>query len=171
MALYFGSTKANTVVNWHYVADTSFHYTTSQSGSTFLQTTFAPHSDANRHLVIATVNGAANDDATAVIEKYSGGSWGTDDNLRGATGPGGSGEFRGSFGDFSVVRATTVEDHQTVQYTASFIYDFSSGTVGYRVRYTCENTGGFYTNRSRDTDGGYNTNTSISTLIVLELVN
>ena len=171
MALYYGGTKSNLVLNWHYATDTSFHYTTSTGGSTFLQTTFTPHSDSNRHLIMATVNGAANDDASGVIERYSGGSWGTDDNLRGASGPGGSGNFRGSFGDWSSVRASSMEDKQTAQFTAIFVYDFPSGVTGYRVRYTCENTGGLYMNRPRGSDGGYNTNTSRSTLVVLELAN
>ena len=68
MALYYGSTKSNVVLNWHYATDTAFHYTTTNSGSTFLQTTFTPHSDSNRHLIMATVAGAANDDASGVIE-------------------------------------------------------------------------------------------------------
>ena len=169
MALYYGSTKSNVVLNWHYATDTSFHYTTTNGGSTFLQTTFTPHSDANRHLIMATVNGAANDDASGVLERYSGGSWGTDDNLRGAQGPGGGGNFRGSFGDWSSVRASSMEDKQTAQFTAIYEFDFPSTNSGYRVRYTCENTGGLYLNRPRGSDGGYNTNTSRSSLVVFEL--
>ena len=64
-----------------------------------------------------------------------------------------------------------MEDKQTAQFTAIFVYDFPSGVTGYRVRYSCENTGGLYMNRPRGSDGGYNTNTSRSTLVVLELAN
>ncbi len=158
-------------MNYHYVTDTQFHYLTTTAGATFLQMTFTPHSDSNRHLIMATVNGAANDDASGVLERLSSGSWGTDDNLRGAQGPGGGGNFRGSFGDWSSVRASTVEDKQTDQFTAIYIYDYPSGVTGYRVRLSCENTGGLYMNRPRGSDGGYNTNTSRSTLVVLELAN
>ena len=34
--------------------------------------------------------------------------------------------------------------------------------------YSCENTNGMYVNRPHGSDGGYNTNTSMSTLLVLE---
>ena len=81
----------------------------------------------------------------------------------------GGGNFRGSFGDWSVSRASAMEDKQTCQWTAIYEFDFPSTNSGYRVRYTCENTGGLYLNRPRGSDGGYNTNTSRSSLLVLEL--
>ena len=169
MALYFGNTKTRTILNQYYAADTSFHYTTSPSGGVFLSLTFPTHHLASKHIVIATVNGSANDDASGVMEYYNNGSWQMRDAMRGATGPGGGGNFRGSFGDWSVSRATTVEDKQTCQWTAVYEFDFPSTNSGYRVRYSCENTGGLYINRPRGSDGGYNTNTSMSTLLVLEV--
>ena len=86
----------------------------------------------------------------------------------GATGPGGGGNYRGSFGDWSITRST--EDKQTLQYTSVHFFDAGSNTsCGYRVRYSCENSNGMYVNRPHGSDGGYNTNTSMSTLLVLEM--
>ena len=169
MALYHGSTKTHAVLNTHYTSDTAFHYTTSTGGSTFLSMTFTTHTTASKHIVFATVNGSANDDASGVLEYYNNGSWQQRDEMRGASGPGGGGNFRGSFGDWSVSRASAMEDKQTCQWTAIYEFDFPSTNSGYRVRYTCENTGGLYLNRPRGSDGGYNTNTSRSSLFVLEL--
>lgn len=169
MALYYGSTKTHAVLNTHYTSDTSFHYTTTTSGSTFLEMTFNTHTTASKHIVFATVNGSANDDASGYIEYYNNGSWQTRDELRGASGPGGGGNFRGSFGDWSVSRSSAMEDKQTCQWTAIYEFDFPSTLSGYRVRYTAENTGGLHINRPRGSDGGYNTNTSRSSLLVLEL--
>ena len=169
MALYYGSTKTHAVLNTHYTSDTSFHFTTTTSGSTFLEMTFNTHTTASKHIVFATVNGSANDDASGYIEYYNNGSWQTRDELRGASGPGGGGNFRGSFGDWSVSRSSAMEDKQTCQWTAIYEFDFPSILSGYRVRYTAENTGGLHINRPRGSDGGYNTNTSRSSLLVLEL--
>ena len=169
MALYYGSTKTHAVLNTHYTSDTSFHFTTTTSGSTFLEMTFNTHTTASKHIVFATVNGSANDDASGYIEYYNNGSWQTRDELRGASGPGGGGNFRGSFGDWSVSRSSAMEDKQTCQWTAIYEFDFPSTLSGYRVRYTAENTGGLHINRPRGSDGGYNTNTSRSSLLVLEL--
>ena len=169
MALYHGSTKTHAVLNTHYTSDTSFHFTTTTSGSTFLEMTFNTHTTASKHIVFATVNGSANDDASGYIEYYNNGSWQTRDELRGASGPGGGGNFRGSFGDWSVSRSSAMEDKQTCQWTAIYEFDFPSTLSGYRVRYTAENTGGLHINRPRGSDGGYNTNTSRSSLLVLEL--
>ena len=99
MALYHGSTKTHAVLNTHYTSDTAFHYTTSTGGSTFLSMTFTTHTTASKHIVFATVNGSANDDASGVLEYYNNGSWQQRDEMRGASGPGGGGNFRGSFGD------------------------------------------------------------------------
>ena len=169
MAIYYGGTKTHAVLNVHYATDTGFGYTTNTSGNTFLQTTFTMHSGANKHIVICTVNGAATDDASGKVEYYTGSSWAESGSLMGATGPGGGGNYRGSFGDWSVSRASAMEDKQTCQWTAIYEFDFPSTNSGYRVRYTCENTGGLYLNRPRGSDGGYNTNTSRSSLFVLEL--
>lgn len=169
MALYHGSTKTHAVLNTHYVHDGGFHYTTSQGGAVFLSMTFTTHTTASKHIVFATVNGSANDDASGYIEYYNNGSWQARDEMRGATGPGGSNNYRGSFGDWSISRASTVEDKQTCQWTAIYEFDFPSTNSGYRVRYSCENSNGFYLNRPRNSDSGYNTNTSRSSLLVLEL--
>ena len=75
MALYHGSTKTHAVLNTHYVSDTGFHYTTSQGGAVFLSMTFTTHTTASKHIVFATVNGSANDDASGYIEYYNNGSW------------------------------------------------------------------------------------------------
>ena len=169
MALYFGNTKTRTILNQYYASDTSFHYTTTSSGAVFLSLTFPTHTLASKHIVIATINGAANDDAGAVLEYYNNGSWGARDEMRGATGPGGGGNFRGSFGDYSIARSQIIEDKQTLQYTAVYQFDHPSTNSGYRVRYTAENSSGLYINRPMGSDGGYNTNTSMSTLLVLEV--
>ena len=73
-----------------------------------------------------------------------------------------------AFGDWSITRST--EDKQTLQYTSVHFFDAGSNTsCGYRVRYSCENSNGMYVNRPHGSDGGYNTNTSMSTLLVLEM--
>lgn len=168
MAIYYGGTKTHAVLNVHYATDTGFGYTTNTSGNTFLQTTFTMHSGANKHIVICTVNGAATDDASGKVEYYTGSSWAESGSLMGATGPGGGGNYRGSFGDWSITRAT--ENKQTLQYTSVHFFDAGSNTsCGYRVRYSCENSNGMYVNRPHGSDGGYNTNTSMSTLLVLEM--
>ena len=64
----------------------------------------------------------------------------------------------------------STEDKQTLQYTSVHFFDAGSNTsCGYRVRYSCENSNGMYVNRPHGSDGGYNTNTSMSTLLVLEM--
>ena len=61
-------------------------------------------------------------------------------------------------------------DKQTFQYSSVLFFDAGSNTsCGYRVRYSCENSNGMYVNRPHGSDGGYNTNTSMSTLLVLEM--
>ncbi len=165
MALYYGSTKASTVLNVWYSSDDGQYYTDNQTGSTFLQLTFDPYNQASKFLIMATVNGAAGDDASGVVQRYASGSWSEPDVLRGSATNAG---FRGSFGDWSNIRA--IENKQTEQFTAVFIDQPNvSGTIGYRVRYTCENTGGLWINRPLGTDGGYNTNVGRSTLVVFEL--
>jgi len=141
-------------------------YTDNQTGFTILETTFIRTlpSASSKFLVIATVNGAALDDAHGRVEFYNGSSWVTPTEFVGSD-IGGA----GSFGDFSVVRA--IENKQTVQYTAVFVHSpaSTSATLGYRVRLMAENTNGFFLNRPTGTDGGFNTNTSRSTLLIMEL--
>jgi hypothetical protein len=143
-------------------------YTTDTTGFTTLETTFLRSNPVNtsRFLVIATINGAADDDAHARLEYYDGSSWGTPDALVGNTLAN-----RGSFGDFSVVRAGVLENKQTVQYTATLMHAPASTatTLGYRVRVMAENSAGCYINRPMGNDGGFNTNTSRSSLIVYEV--
>lgn len=138
------------------------------NGFTTLETTFARVNPANtsRFLIIATINGAANDDAHARLEYYDGGGWGVPDALVGNTLA-----SRGSFGDFSVVRTSVMEDKQTVQYTATLIHApaSTSTSLGYRVRVMAENSAGCYINRPMGNDGGFNTNTSRSSLLVYEI--
>ena len=123
-------------------------------------------SQGSKFLIIATVNGAAGDDASAVVQRYTSGSWGEPDSLRGSAAD--SSGFRGSFGDFSNIRA--IENKQTEQFTAVYVdQPNTSGTIGYRVRYAAENSNGLYINRPTGTDGGFNTNSSRSTLVVFEL--
>jgi hypothetical protein len=143
-------------------------YTTDNTGFTTLETTFTRVNPANtsRFLVIATINGAADDDAHARLEYYDGSSWSSPDALIGNT----LGN-RGSFGDFSVVRAGVMENKQTVQYTATLMHApaSTSTTLGYRVRVMAENVNGCYINRPIGNDGGFNTNTSRSSLLVYEV--
>ena len=165
MALYYSSTKASTVLNVWYSSDDGHYYTGDQTGGTFLSLTFTPYSQGSKFLIMATVNGAAGDDASAVVQRYASSTWSEVDPLRGSAS--GSG-FRGSFGDFSNIRA--IEDKQTEQFTAVYIDQPNvSGTIGYRVRYAAENSSGLWVNRPRGTDGGFNTNSSRSTLVVFEL--
>lgn len=159
--VHFASTNAQTFVN-------------NTTGITILETTFSrllpSMYGTSKFLVIATVNGAAEDDASAVIEFYDGATWTQPDALIGAGGVTG---FRGSFGDFSVVRSSIsgMENKQTLQFTACFVHAPAStaGTLGYRVRCTAENSNGFWLNRPVGTDSGYNTNSSRSTLLIIEL--
>jgi len=160
--------NAKPVVAAYFSNDNGHNYATSQTGFTWLDTTFTPKVQGNYFLVIATVNGAGDDDSAAVLQRYTSGSWQEPDSLRGSTAD--SAGFQGSFGDFSVVRSSVMENKQTVQYTAVFLdQPNTSGTVGYRVRCSCENSSGFWSNRPMGTDGLYNTNTSRSTLLVLEI--
>ena len=189
--LYFGDTPQSGLhyrvkqgsAGWHpwvglstgirgvqYVSTDVHSFTTSQSGFTALEALWNRDSASDyahsKFLIIVTANGAADDDASAVIEYYDGTNWTQPSELRGS----GTG-FSGSFGDFSVVRASTVENKQTVQYTASYLHapNSTATTIGYRVRFTCENTAGFWLNRPMATDGGYNTNFGRSSLMVFEM--
>jgi len=165
-SVFFGSTKTSPILNVYYASDDAQYFTGNQTGATFLEVTFTPHSANSRFLIIATVNGAAGDDASAVIQRLQSGSWTEPDALRGSSAN--NAGFRGSFGDFSIVRA--IEDKQTVQYTATYIDQPNiSGTIGYRVRYAAENATGLYINRPIGTDGSFNTNSGRSSMIVLEL--
>lgn len=188
--IYFGDTPASglyyrvkqgTGGGWHpwvslstgqrlvgYTTTDAQTYTTDTTGFTTLETTFTRSNPSSfaRFLVIATINGAADDDAHARIEYYDGSNWGVNDALVGNTLAN-----RGSFGDFSVVRASVVENKQTVQYTATLLHTpaSTSATLGYRVRVMAENSAGCYINRPMGNDGGFNTNTSRSSLLVYEV--
>jgi hypothetical protein len=183
--LYFGDTPGSGLFyrvkqglsGWHpwvslssgiravYFSSTSEHvYTSDQNGFTRLETTFTRTGvSSSKFLVIATVNGAALDDAHGRIEFYDGSNWTTPDAFIGSS------AARGSFGDFSITRV--VEDKQTLQYTAVFVHAPASTatTLGYRVRLMAENTNGFWMNRPTGDDGGFNTNTGRSTLLIMEL--
>ena len=153
--VYFSSTDAHT-------------YTDNQSGFTTLETTFTRiGASTSKFLVIATVNGAALDDAHGRVEYYDGANWVVPDAFIGSNS--GTSSARGSFGDFSITRAT--EDKQTLQYTAVFVHAPSSTatTLGYRVRLMAENSNGLWMNRPTGSDGLFNTNTSRSTLLIMEL--
>ena len=65
--------------------------------------TFTTHTTASKHIVFATVNGAANDDASGVLEYYNNGSWQQRDEMRGASGS-------------QVVEVTSVDHLVTGQY-------------------------------------------------------
>ena len=167
MALYLAGQKTQPIANVWFANDDGHYYTTTNSGGTFLELTFTPYATNSKFLIIATINGAAPDDASSVLQRYTSGSWQEPDSLRGSSAN--SAGFRGSFGDFSVTRAT--EDKQTLQFTAVFVdQPNTAGTIGYRVRYSAENTNGCWINRPMGTDGGYNTNSSRSTLAVFEIV-
>ena len=127
------------------------------------------HAVLNTHYTSDTAfHYTTTEDASGKVEFYTGSSWAESGRLLGATGPGGGGNYRGSFGDWSITRST--EDKQTLQYTSVHFFDAGSNTsCGYRVRYSCENSNGMYVNRPHGSDGGYNTNTSMSTLLVLEM--
>ena len=158
-AIYYNTTQAHTT-------------TTSNSGFTDLERTFDIRGDeSSRILIICTLNGAANDDAHARIEYYDGTSWAENNDLQGSGNTGNS-YGNGSFGDFSVVRSSVVEDKQTVQYTATLIHHPNKGynsTIGYRVRIGAENSNGFIFNRPKGWDNGYNSNTSRSSMIIMEI--
>lgn len=146
-------------------------YTTSQSGFTTLETTFTRVNAANtsRFLILATINGAADDDAHATLQFYDGSGWGVPDALVGSNM--GDSNARGSFGDFSIVRTSVMENKQNTQFTACILHapKNGAGTLGYRVQVKCENSAGCYINRPMGNDGGFNTNSSRSTLLVFEV--
>jgi hypothetical protein len=156
---------SGTTVASYTTTDASHYFTDNSTGFTFLEVTFTPKNANNKFLVMATVNGAAGDDASGVLQRYTNGSWAEPDELRGIASNVG---FRGSFGDWSLTRAT--EDKQTLQYSAIYLdQPNAGGLVGYRVRVTAENTTGLWINRPTGTDGGYNTNSSRSTMVILEI--
>jgi len=166
MALYYSSTKTNAVLNVWTVNDDTIFFVNNQTGTTFLETTFTPYASNSKFLIMATVNGAAGDDASGVLQRFTSGSWSEPDSLRGSAGS--SSGFRGTFGDWSVTRG--VEDKQTLQFTAVFVdQPNAAGTIGYRVRVAAENVTGLWVNRSTGTDGQFNTNSSRSTIVVFEL--
>jgi len=166
MALYYSSTKTNAVLNVWTVNDDTIFFVNNQTGTTFLETTFTPYASNSKFLIMATVNGAAGDDASGVLQRFTSGSWSEPDSLRGSAGS--SSGFRGTFGDWSVTRG--VEDKQTLQFTAVFVdQPNAAGTIGYRVRVAAENVNGLWVNRSTGTDGQFNTNSSRSTIVVFEL--
>ncbi len=188
---YFGDTPASGMfyrvkqgqAGWHpWVALSSgikgiWHNTTnahvfanSNDGFTTLETTFArinPSSNS-KFLIFATVAGAAGDDAHARLEFYDGSNWVVPEALIGQ-GNTGNGYANGSFGDFSITRAT--EDKQILQFTATMLHSPSStaGTLGYRVRVMAENSTGVYMNRPTGWDNGFNSNTSRSSIIIMEM--
>ena len=166
MAIYFSSTKTSSILNVWTTNDAGQYYTDNTTGSTFLDTTFTPHSQGSKFLIMATINGAGNDDDGCVLQRYASGSWSEPDELRGSTGN--NSGFRGSFGDLSCVRGH--EDKLTTHFTAVFIDQPNvSGTIGYRVRFAAENNGGCFINRCSGNDGGFNTNSSRSTMVIFEL--
>ena len=126
MALYYGGTKASTILNVWYSSDDGHYYTGDQNGATFLELTFTPYNQGSKFLIIATVNGAAGDDASAVVQRYTSGSWGEPDSLRGSAAD--SSGFRGSFGDFSNIRA--IENKQTEQFTAVYVDQPNTSEIG-----------------------------------------
>lgn len=150
------------VCNVWFTSDATHNYANNQTGFTWLELTFTPAYTNSRFLVICTIAGSANDDAHGYIERYTNGSWSRASNMVG------SNDYPGSWGDWSITRAT--EDKQILQYSAVYIdQPNTSGTVGYRARNNAENTAGFYANRSMGWDGGYNSNTSRSTMLVMEI--
>lgn len=170
MGYYIGSNRTSPIVNVWYnntTAQTGF----SSSGLTFLQTTFTPAYQNSKFLVTVTVNAVGQDDCAGNVQFLNGGSWVDNNNLRGAAL--GSNAFRGSFGDWSVARSGHgLEDKQTINYTAQFVHQPNvSGQIGYRVfiRGEGSSTSDYYINRPYGNDGGFNTNTGISTLTVMEL--
>ena len=160
------STTTGIPVAVYNASDAGHYFTDNPTGFTFLEVTFTPQRTSNKFMIIATVNGAAGDDSSGVVERYTNGVWSAPDSLRGSTAD--ASGYQGSFGDWSIVRL--VENKQTVQYTATFIdQPGTSGVVGYRVRVSAENVTGAYFNRPIGTDGGYNTNSSRSTMIIMEI--
>jgi hypothetical protein len=189
--LYFGDTPASGMfyrvkqgsAGWHpwvalssgirgiWYSSTNAHtYTTTNAGFTTLETTFVRTnpSSSSKFLIIATVAGAAADDAHARLEFYDGTNWVVPAELIGQ-GNTGNGYANGSFGDFSITRAT--EDKQILQYTATIMHSPAStaSTLGYRVRMMAENTNGLYMNRPMGWDNGFNSNTSRSSIIIMEM--
>jgi hypothetical protein len=189
--IYFGDTAASGmfyrvkqgVSGWHpwvslssgirgvwYNSTNAHTYTTTQDGFTTLETTFirTTPSASSKFLIIATVAGAAGDDGHARLEFYDGANWVIPAELIGQ-GNTGNGYANGSFGDFSITRA--VEDKQILQYTATIMHSPGStaGTLGYRVRMMAENAGGLYMNRPMGWDNGFNSNTSRSSIIIMEM--
>lgn len=159
----------------HYISDNVHRFTNSPDGYTTMEKTFNRDGQVNnladtKFLIITTLNGSANDDAHAVLEFYNGTSWTNPQELRGQ---GNTGDTRAnaSFGDFSVVRAGSMEDKQTVNFTSCFLHapNSTAATLGYRVRHSAENSNGSYLNRSMGWDNGYNSNTGISTMLILEM--
>lgn len=190
--IYFGDTPASGLFyrvkqgtsGWHpwvglgkgiqnilYDSTAAHTSTTSQSGFTLLEKVFYVIGGSSKFLIIATINGSANDDAHGRIEYYNGSSWTDPIELRG-DGNTGNSYANGSFGDYSIVRSGVVEDKQTVQYTATLIHapnKASGEQIGYRVRMSAENTNGFTLNRPMGWDNNFNSNTSRSSIIIMEI--
>ena len=161
-ALSYAKLAGGAVCNVWFVSDAGQNYANNTSGFTWLEITFTPAYQNSKFLVICTINGAANDDASGYMERYQNGGWGQAGNMVG------SGGWTGSWGDWSITRAT--EDKQNLQYSCVYIdQPNTAGVIGYRARNTCENTAGFYSNRSMGWDGGYNSNTSRSSMLIMEI--
>ena len=161
-ALSYSKLGGGAICNVWFTSDASHNYANNQTGFTWLEITFTPAYTNSKFLIICTIAGAAADDAHGYIERYTSGSWSRPSSMVGTN------DYPGSWGDWSITRAT--EDKQILQYSAVYIdQPNTSGVIGYRARNTCENTAGFYSNRSMGWDGGYNSNTSRSTMMIMEI--
>lgn len=138
--------------------------TTSQAGFVALTVYITPYFASSKILIMASLYGSGDDDATAWMEyNIGGGGWIRDTTLNGAQ-QGGT-----AFCDFSITRAVAEKTIQVGGSTHLMVSFNTTQQIGIRVICSAENTGGFWLNSGSAAPAGYNNTSSKSTLMVWEV--
>lgn len=138
--------------------------TTAQTGFVAMTVYITPTYTSSKILIMASVYGSGDDDATAWMEyNIGGGAWIRDTTLNGSQ-QGGT-----AFCDFSITRAVAEKTIQAGGSTHLMVSFNTVQQIGIRVVCSAENTGGFWLNSGSQAPAGYNNTSSKSTLMVWEV--